>query len=255
MISARARHSTTSSSASSSEIMRQSEGGEPTYRVLSHTSGRDFESGEAHRRRGVNEEVPRGEEPEPAGTGGDTELRGFGAAGTGLGLQQRASGREAPKLPARDTPPWKCVDIVNETNNAHTPKVRCKFCGWSRVAGATLICEHVLSVGGATERCVPKKELDLLAQVRPQLEAQRKEKEEKKTDKRAHEASDERASQGKMPAAPGTRKFGAKSIDGMFNAQGKEYIDKVIADFFYGCNIDFAVADHPLWRDADPKSQ
>ena len=35
----------------------------PRWRVLNHTSGADFESGAAHRARGVNEEQPRGEPP------------------------------------------------------------------------------------------------------------------------------------------------------------------------------------------------
>jgi hypothetical protein len=233
--------------------MPPSAGGLPSYRVLSHTSGADFESGEAHRRRGVNEEAPRGDETESAGTGTDAEPRGFGAAGTGLGLQQRATGREVPKLPARDTPPWKCVEIINETNNAHTPKVKCKFCGWTRTAGSTLITEHVLCVGGATERCTAKWELELLAQVRPQLEAQRRDKEEKRAEKRSNEDSDARSSQEKMPAASGSRKFGAGTVAGMFDAKSKDEIDTAIADFFYGCNIDFSVADHELWRAAVDK--
>ena len=75
--------------------MQQSEGGEPTYRVLSHTSGRDFESGEAHRRRGVNEEVPRGEEPEPAGLATEVQLRPYQRQSLSFVLQMERSTSKA----------------------------------------------------------------------------------------------------------------------------------------------------------------
>ena len=40
-----------------------------------------------------------------------------GAAGTGL--SPFMTGRESPKLPARDGTVWKCVDIVSETANPY----------------------------------------------------------------------------------------------------------------------------------------
>jgi hypothetical protein len=123
--------------------------------------------------------------------------------------------------------------------------VKCKFCDWTRQAGSTLICEHVLGVGGAAQRCTPKKQLELYKELRPKLEAQREQKEAKKQTKRDHEVSDERAEAAKRPALPSSKQ---PLVNRAFASIQSTEIDDVIADFFYGCNIDFSVADHPRWR-------
>jgi hypothetical protein len=125
----------------------------PVYTVRSRHSGAEFEGQLTNRDR--NQPVA-GVTPVPAGPDPAEERQAFGGA-AGTGLNPFARGTESPKLPSRKGDAWRCVEILAETSNPQVPKVKCKFCDWTRQAGATLICEHVLCLGGATNRCMAKR--------------------------------------------------------------------------------------------------
>lgn len=172
----------------------------------------------------------------------------FGVEGTGLRF---ASGRENPRLPGRTGVVWKCVSVVQEQNNPYQPKVECKFCGLKFVGGAARIEEHI--VGGKNiTKCKLKREADeesteLYNYLKEQLLGAHNKKVAKRQRKSEGEASN--AAAGAARSAPAV----VSEVPAIFKSFGnamKDEVDNAVADFFYGCNIDFAVANHPLWRKA-----
>lgn len=180
----------------------------------------------------------------------ETDVSRMGAVGTGL---RQASGCEQPKGPSRTGTVWKCISVLTETANPYQPKVRCNFCGHTFSGTAARIEQHMLG-GGELIKCRPSKDLSeearkFFSELLGKLQEVHAEKQNKKERKRAAEQSNTAATENKsMKLIESASSAKDSQIARAFDKSSEDEIDNTIADFFYGCNVDFNLADHPLWK-------
>lgn len=167
-----------------------------------------------------------------------------------LGLQQKLTQdapdgakrvRVAPKSePNRDQGMWKHVSVLRE--HPTSPQVQCNYCEHVFVGGATRIRDHICEKCTCGTNAFMELKEKMLKERADASSKKAKVAAEKDVDDAADAAADVKVK------VEGGQPKGQRGIKESFQVSTKAEIDDVVAEFFYGCNIAPAVADHPLFK-------
>jgi len=172
-----------------------------------------------------------------------------------LGLQQKLTEdapdgtkrvRVMPKTePKRDEGMWQHVKVLRE--HATSPQVQCNYCMAVFVGGATRIRDHLCDKCTCGTNAFMSLKEKLLEERAETTSKKAKKAAEAEVDHAVYEAEVSVKSEVKIEGG-GKGKGGQMSIQSSLNSSSKIEVDAAIAEFFYGCNIPPAVANHPLFK-------
>ena len=145
--------------------------------------------------------------------------------------------------PKRDDGLWQYVTVLRQ--HATSPQVQCTFCQHVFVGGATRIRDHIC------DKCTCG--TNAFMQVKEKLLTERADSAAKKAKKTVERDVDEavesaESCESKVKTDPEVKIKGQQTIRASMQASSSAEIDDVIAEFFYGCNVEPAIADNPLFK-------